>query len=426
MKIWLINPYGPIPSESWRDYRFAMIGSTLARAGHEAVWWTSSFSHHFKRQRAEGWQDVVVEPGFVIRLVPTPGYVRNIGIGRIRRDLVFAVRAYRRGRGLPPPDAVVTAESPLTFGYAGLRLGQALGCPVIHDQMDLWPELFEPVFPPWLRPVVHGGLWPVYAYRRRFYRQLDGLAALARPYLDVPLREAPILKDRPHALIYNGIDVTAFRAVPGDSAASLQGLPEKAPGEIWAVFAGSLGPSYDIPAIIEAARRCGAARLPVRFILAGDGPGRALVTEFQQQCPEAPLTYVGRLNPEDLIRLYRRCDVGLAAYTGKSNVEMPDKFYDYTAAGLPVINSLRGEVSGIIRERRVGLQYTAEDPESLTEAVSRLARDVELRREFAANACSVAMDFDRNVQCSRFVALIESVVARGRKTSTAIPEGATA
>ena len=48
MKIWLINPYGPIEGENWRDYRFNQFGKYLANQGHEVIWWTSNFAHHLK------------------------------------------------------------------------------------------------------------------------------------------------------------------------------------------------------------------------------------------------------------------------------------------------------------------------------------------------------------------------------------------
>lgn len=62
--------------------------------------------------------------------------------------------------------------------------------------------------------------------------------------------------------------------------------------------------------------------------------------------------YLGKLKPESLSYLYNKSDVGLSIYTEISNVEMPDKFYDYTAAGLPVINSLKGEVGNIVKEKK--------------------------------------------------------------------------
>lgn len=52
MRFGLFNPYGPIPGEPWRPYCFTLLDEALASRGHEAVWWTSTFAHHDKRQRA--------------------------------------------------------------------------------------------------------------------------------------------------------------------------------------------------------------------------------------------------------------------------------------------------------------------------------------------------------------------------------------
>ena len=89
MRIWLINPYGPIPSEAWRTYCFPLIAEVLSAEGHEVTWWTSNFAHHFKKFRSDDWLDVEAWDNFRIRLVPTTGYRKNIGVGRAVRDAVF-------------------------------------------------------------------------------------------------------------------------------------------------------------------------------------------------------------------------------------------------------------------------------------------------------------------------------------------------
>ena len=51
MKIWLLNPYGPLPDEGWRKYRNILLGEELASTGNEVTWFASRFSHHFKSFR---------------------------------------------------------------------------------------------------------------------------------------------------------------------------------------------------------------------------------------------------------------------------------------------------------------------------------------------------------------------------------------
>lgn len=409
MRIWLINPYGPIPGESWRDYRFTMMAEALNDAGHEVIWWTSNFSHHFKKHRSKYWEDRQALPNTTIRLVPTPGYQKNIGVGRIIRDIVFAIRTYRRGKTEASPDIIVYAESPLTFGYAGQKLAAFHKIPIIFDQMDLWPELFEQVFPQWLRPLTKVLFRPIYANRRHNYKMLDGVMALAKPYLEAAFAVAPTLRTRPSALVYNGVDVGAFRSEMLQHSQSFQMLHSKQAGEIWAVFAGSLGPSYDIPTVMEVARRLEGTSSKIRLIVAGDGPYAEQVQQFITDRGNTRLLFVGKLAPTVLSGLYSYCDIALCAYSSRSNVEMPDKIYDYTAAGLPIINSLRGEISSVIKDQRIGLQYRAGDSDDLLNASLRLELDAGLRAEMAENSRRVGELYDKKVQYRKFVALVERV-----------------
>jgi len=409
MHIWLINPYGPIPGEKWRDYSFCMMADALTCAGHDVVWWTSNFSHHFKRFRSNGWHDLRVKDGFTIRLVPTPGYKHNVGIGRIIRDIVFAYRAYARGKESNPPDCIVYYESPLTFGYAGQKLAKYHDCPVIFDQMDLWPELIEKIFPPPLQPIVRWMFAPIYWNRRKVYGRLDAVIGLSKSYLEVPLKEARILRSRPNAVVYNGIDVTAFRNAM--MASPLQGriLPRKEEGEVWAVFAGTLGPSYDIPTLLQVAEQLEGSPSRLRIVIAGDGPLKEQVEAYAADQNRSRLYYAGKLPPEHLAGLYHMCDIGLCAYSSRSNVEMPDKIYDYTAAGLPVVNSLGGEASDVIRENRIGLQYEAGDPRDLLAVLENLASDRSLRDEMARNSFDIGMRYDRHAQYAKLVEIVEMV-----------------
>jgi glycosyltransferase involved in cell wall biosynthesis len=410
MKVWLINPYGPIPSEAWRTYCFPLIAEVLTAEGHEVTWWTSNFAHHFKKFRSDGWTDIEAWKGFRIRLVPTTGYRKNIGVGRVVRDAVFALRTYRRGRDEPRPDLIIHSESPMTFGFAGQRLADHHGCPSIYHQMDLWPELVVEAVPPGLRGLVQAAFWPVYAVRRRTYGRLSAVTALAQPYLDAVLDESPELRGRPGAVIYNGIDVAAFRAKIGSSDVPASRFPSKGEGELWAVFAGSLGPSYDIEVMCEVARRLAATASRIRIVIAGDGPQRHLVESTSRgEQGLANLHYVGQLSPAELAALYSRCDVGLCAYSASSNVEMPDKIYDYTAAGLPVLVSLRGEVADVVATNGIGMSYKGGRPDDLLEKLLTLTSDADAMCAMSDASRGLGMRFDKNVQYRKFIDVIERV-----------------
>lgn len=412
MKIWLINPYGPIPTEAWRTYCFALIGETLSNNNHEVIWWTSNFSHHFKNWRSDGWQDIKINENFKIRLVPTPGYKKNISIGRIVRDLVFAFRTYFRGKKESSPDCIIFSESPLSFGYAGFKLAQFHKCPCINHQMDLWPEFFVSNSPFILRPFLRVILLPVYIGRRKVFSAISASTALAKPLLEMGFKEAPTLKLKPNTVIYNGIDVNAFRMLMHSNPPATLNLPRKNECDVWAVFAGSLGPSYDITALCEAANALQERLSHIHIIVAGDGPLKAYVELNSSNSNESRLHYVGQLSPVDLASLYARCDIGICAYSAASTVDMPDKFYDYTAAGLAVLSSLKGEVKEIIAENDVGLNYEAGNSKDMVIKLVEISNDRKLLSSMKKRSYNIGLIYDQKNQYEKLIPVIDKLILR--------------
>jgi len=255
MKIWLINPYGPILNEGWRDYRFTMIGETLAQHGHQVTWWTANFSHHFKHFRSKDWNDLDVSPNFRIRLVPTSGYRKHIGLGRVRFEILFASRMYHRAVKESPPECIIGVEPPQTIGFLAVRLARHFRARLILDVMDLWPEIFVLAFPPLLRPLGPIVLYPLYVLRRRNFRHADAITSLCDTYLEAAKRQTPECQIT--VTIFNGIDVAGFRGMNGEpdktSAGLMQRIGQKMSDEVWVVYAGSLGNNYDVKTLLQAA-----------------------------------------------------------------------------------------------------------------------------------------------------------------------------
>lgn len=360
--IWLVNPYGPIEGENWREYSFNQFGKYLSKRGYKVVWWTASFSHHFKKQRSAGWKDILVNENFIIRLVPTTSYKKNFGIGRMLKDFVFGINATKRFKREKKPDLILAAENPLTMGRPSYIYAKKYKIPMIYDQMDIWPEFILKALPKPLSQISRIILTPVYSRRKKIYDFLSGSIALGKHYLEFMKEVSPSLDSKPSALIYNGIDVDNFRVHLQDPITNekLSALVLNKDNEIWCVFAGTLGPSYDIETILLAAEKCiELGYRQYRFIIAGSGPFEKMVRLAEQKLDN--LIYIGKLLPKDLIPIYGRCDIGLSTYSADSNVDMCDKFYDYTAAGLVVINSLNGEIAEHIKNSKIGINYKPSD-----------------------------------------------------------------
>ena len=94
-----------------------------------------------------------------------------------------------------------------------------------------------------------------------------------------------------------------------------------------------------------------------------------------------------------------------AFYQGTS----PNKFFDYVAAGLPVVNNYPGWLAGLIRDHECGIVVPPGDPAAFADALQRLAADPAACRVMGAAARALAeKQFARPLLSSRFVATLEA------------------
>lgn len=409
LTVWIINPYGNIPGEGWRDYRSTLIAKALTAVGHRVVWWISNFEHRSKTFRSPGWEDIHVNPNFMIRVVPSTPYTSHISLGRIRYEKTFARRLCERAAESDNPDIIILAEPALFVSPFVLKLIRQWKIKLVVDILDLWPELFHIALPMWLAKMGRLIFFPLYMRRAALFKRADAIVSATKDYLDVAQR----IVDKPiSAVVYLGVDVYGIQA--GMLASDI--LPEalrerqKAPRELWAIYAGTLGNNYDIPTILLAAELLAAKVCPVTILIAGDGPLKSEVLAAIERKNLKNLIYVGSLSAQAITQLYGHCDIALSTYIAGSTVSMPLKAYDYIAAGLPIVNSLDRELGSIIREKHIGLQYEPQNPVSLSEAIQKLAGNLEMRKEMSENAKCLASSFNEADQHRKFVDIVERLV----------------
>ena len=93
-----------------------------------------------------------------------------------------------------------------------------------------------------------------------------------------------------------------------------------------------------------------------------------------------------------------------AFYRGTS----PNKFFDYIAAGIPVVNNYPGWLAGLITEHQAGIAVPPDNPVAFADALQRLAADPAACRTMGAAARMLAeKEFARPLLAARFVGTLE-------------------
>lgn len=406
--IWLVGPYGPIPSEPWSDYRYTLLGNELSLRGHQVVWWTSNFFHHFKKFRSDKFESIDVNLNFKIKLIPTTGYSSNISLKRILFEIVFALRFYSLAKREEKPDIIIVIAPNWTCVPIANYYGAKNHIPVILDIFDLYPEILETIVHKRFKKLFSYLIKPLYMLRSYDFSKAYGFVAVSRQYMELVDRLRPALSLERKLVCYIGVDTSLF----SEDIDNLAFRSTKKQEHLRIVYSGSLGENYDISTILKSAQVLLERGHPAEIIIVGEGPQRFHVEKIIQENSLKNVTLLSKMNHKDLISLYKTCDIGLSTYIADSTVSIPTKFYDYIAAGLAIVNSLTNcDTSYLIAEYKIGMQYKSGDYFSLAAALLNISSDKKELNYMKERSKSLSQEFDQKIQYVNFSNFIEQQIA---------------
>jgi glycosyltransferase involved in cell wall biosynthesis len=388
MRVWIIEVGEPLPliDGNYRDWRCGMLSKALAARGHEVLWWASNFDHFRKRRRFPGPRRLDLEPNLSVILLDGPGYGRNTSPKRWLHHRILA-RAFTAGApGSPAPEVIFCCLPTLELAEAAIRFGRARNIHVVIDVRDLWPDHYLTLAPKKLAGVLRLALRPEFNRARRLLKGAAGLTAISATFLNWALNLAgreSALTDGVFPLGYPvtsaaGPDLTARQA----DFISRYNLD---PGHLIITFVGTLCSSYALDTVIAAARRLsrtGGSR--IHFVLVGSGDQEAKIKSMAQGLRN--VSFTGWCDQDSVLAILGLSAVGLAPYREDASMSLPNKPFEYMAAGLPLLSSLPGELESLLRINRIGLQYRAHEVSSLLEQIEWLAANPDLRREMGIRA----------------------------------------
>jgi glycosyltransferase involved in cell wall biosynthesis len=380
MKIWIASAYDPIPGldTDIRILRYGSLAMALLRQGHEVVFWTSSFAHWRKRHRVEGDVRRTVQPGFVAEYLHGRSYHRNVSLARVQHNRELA-RAFRRRAALWPerPDVIVAEIPCLELAAAAAEFAAAARIPMVCDIQDIWPDVYLSWLPRWSHRSARLLLRADYAKLGFILKHSTSVTAVSRAYLEWTRPHLPRPLDTRDAVFplgYPAPSASVLAASENDTVV-FRAKHRVQPTDVVITFLGQFATSYDVNTIVAAARLLeGEPDLPsFKVVLAGDGDKATKLHRAAQGLRS--VVFTGWLDARDSVALLRTSDLALAAYAPLAAQSLPYKPFEYMAFGLPIINSLPGELGDLVTSQGLGANYRAGSAESLASALSRFLRD---------------------------------------------------
>jgi glycosyltransferase involved in cell wall biosynthesis len=398
MNIWLITAFEPIPIDNIRPMRFMGIADMLIEKGHELTIWTSSFTPHNNQHRFENdtyidWQD-----NYKLAILKSKGYTKKISLERYFAHLDFAKRLKSELPKSKQPDIIYISLPPIDTIVEVVKYAKKRNIPVVVDIIDPWPDVFLRVLPNKIKFVGKIIFFPFYRQLKYIFSNIQGIVAISETYKNWALNYTtkPIYAET----FYPAVDL---------KSENLQLEEKKINDKVRFVYAGSLSTSYDVETIVSAAKKLQSeGNTQAEFVIAGQGPKLEMLKKQAEGLEN--IIFTGFLGGSALNDLLLSSDIGIACYVKNTSQSVTYKLFDYLSSGLPIICSLPGEMSDIIKKYEVGYYFKAEDSENLLEVIKIILNDRDKIKEMRIRSLELTkkLGYSKNVY-GKLVEFLEKI-----------------
>lgn len=384
-----------------RSYQMAR---ELLRSGHQVNMICGSYagaatglSGPFIRRRREGIVDGINIIEFDMSYSNSDGFIKRcLTFGRfaVRSSWVALTADY---------DLLFATTTPLTVGIPGMVGHWLRAKRFVFEVRDLWPELPRKMGV--IKNPVVLKLMDILEWSS--YRSADKCVALS-PGIAKGIEACGVSPDRIE-MVPNGCDIDIF----SDSKLKPWRPDVVSPNDLLAVFSGTHGIANGLVSVIAAAEVLKArGRADIKLVLVGNGKEKPKLEQMAREMKLDNLIFLAPVSKSDLAGLLAASDIGMqilanipAFYFGTS----PNKFFDYIASGLPVLNNYPGWLADLITEHKCGFAVEPDSPEAFALALEQAADDRLSLKKMGINGLKLAQDqFSRAILAKRWVKWVTS------------------
>ncbi len=420
MKVWIVQVGEPLPIDgpNVRLLRSGIFAKRLASRGHDVLWWCSTFRHGDKVFRFNCDTRVSVQENLELFLINSPGYDKNISLGRLRDHQCLGERFRDLASAEKLPDILHCAFPTIELSLASSLFGKANNVPVVLDVRDLWPDIF-------LRTIPNGMKWAGKLVMRRQFREAQEAFRLATSITG----HAPGFRD--HGLKMGGREkskhdmdfpfgyetnsLTPQEAYEGSQFWEQAGVTKDDEGLTIAFF-GTMGSHSDLdletPILAARILENRTSSPNIKFVICGQGPKKEKLLKLAHGLSN--VIFPGWVDAKKIGSLMQRAHFGLLPYRPGEDFRMsiPNKAPEYLSGGLPILTSLNtGYLHDELQESGCGFFYQSGEPKELAVLIEKVAKDrIDFERSSLAARSLYEKRFRAEVVYEQMADYLEEIV----------------
>ena len=412
MKVWIFQTGEPLHCDvgNSRPMRAINLANALVEKGHSVIIWSSSFYHQRKIHRTKLFKKIIINKKLEIRLIPSPGYKKNISIKRLLDHFMLAYNLRKKlDIEKTLPDVAFVGYPPIETAFVMTSWLKKKKIAYLLDIKDQWPIIFIESFPKILQPLIQLFLLPYFLVARKTFKESSAICTMSKYFLDWSLKFSNREK--------NKFDIAAPLTSPDYK---LKSLEEKHAFSWWLekgvmknnifriIYVGSFSRAFNFDLIFNVANYFLEKDINCEFVLCGDGEFKEYLKKKSRNFSNIKI--IDWINLPKAIILSRMSSAYIAPYKNKDDFmkSIPNKIIDAIKFGIPLLSSLRGEVEELIKKNKIGFFY--HDQKSLVNAIYILVNNINLHKKISNNAKKLYQHkFEFNKVYSRLIKNLENI-----------------
>lgn len=294
---------------------------------------------------------------------------------RIFAFLEYNLKAVSMGKKIRDGDLIFATSTPLTIGLPGVWLSKKLKKPLVFEVRDVWPdvpvELGYIKNPLLIKVLKKFELW--------IYNNAEHVIVLSEGMKKNLLKKGVVGKKL--TVIENMANLSLYENY----------RDEKPKDTFTCIHPGTMGHVNGLDFVLDAAKILMEKDSEIRIDLIGEGKEK---NRLRQRVEAEGITNVSirdAMPKKEVVRQIQKAHVGIMCVDNRYPIledNSANKFFDFLAAGLPIMINYKGWQKEALEEHRCGGAYLT--PGEMAEGILELKGNPELQKNLGENSRKLA------------------------------------